>query len=59
MERTFNSVLFPLVSEEYDALYAFNIALLKLMTDWPGSIELTLADVYVVLTIYNFHAAFN
>lgn len=48
MERTFNSVLFPLVSEEYDALYAFNIALLKLMTDWPGSIELTLADVYVL-----------
>lgn len=36
MERSFDNVLEPILSEEYDVDYAFNTVILKMMTDWPN-----------------------
>ncbi|VDM47075.1 unnamed protein product [Toxocara canis] len=34
-ERTFETVVDPLLTEEYDVNYAFQTLLLKMLTDWP------------------------
>lgn len=34
-ERTFETVVEPLLTEEYDVDYALQTLLLKMLTDWP------------------------
>lgn len=37
MEKNFETILTPLLDEEYDVDYAFNTLHLKMLTDWPDS----------------------
>lgn len=48
-EKTFETVVDSLLTEEYDVDYAFNTLKLKMLTDWPeGSRQLFDADLHHV-----------
>ena len=64
-EKTFENVVEPLLTEEYEINYAFQTLMLKMLTDWPeGSRKLFDADLHHVSRIrshflFSMHQSFQ